>query len=80
MDGGTKDCSYCLSHVTKMVVTPTYDKNTLKNILSRNRKADDHRTGYVALEMKGLQNCSNEDSRLNLAYLRSRSNLLTNAL
>ena len=39
-DGGTKDCSNCPGHMTKMAAMPIYGKN-IKNRLLRNQKADD---------------------------------------
>ena len=39
-DGGTKVCSNCPGHMTKMAAMPIYGKN-LKNLLIRNQKADD---------------------------------------
>ena len=52
---------------------------TLKNLLLQNQKADDLGTWYVALGCGAYQVCSNDDPRLTLTYLTSRSNLLPNA-
>ena len=64
--------------MTKVAATPIYGKNPLK-ILLQNQKADDLGTWYVAMGLRGYQVCSNDDPRLTLTYLTSRSNLLPNA-
>ena len=61
-------------HLTKMAAMPIYGKNPLKIFF-----ADDLGTWYVALEMWGYQVCSNDDPKLTLTYLTSRSNFLPNA-
>ena len=65
-------------HMTKMTTTPIYGKK-IKNLLLQNQKACDIGTWYVALGMWGLPSCSNDDPKLTLTYLVSRSNLLPNA-
>ena len=57
-----------------------YGKKPFKNFL-QNQKADDLGICYVALGMWGLPISFkiNDDPRLNLTYLMSRSNLLPNA-
>ena len=50
-----------------------------KNLLLQNQKADDLRTWYVTLGCRAYQVCSNDDPRLTLTYLTSRSNLFPNA-
>ena len=66
------------SHMTKMAATPIYGK-PLKNLLLQNQKASDLKTWYVALGMWAYQVCSNDDPKMTLTYLKSRSNLLPNA-
>ena len=39
-DRGTKVCSNCPGHMTKMAAMPIYGKN-IKNLLLRNQKADE---------------------------------------
>ena len=51
-----------------------------KNLLLQNQKADDLWTWYGALGEWGLPSCSNDDPRMTLTCLTSRSNLLPNAL
>ena len=46
-EGGTKVCINGPGHMTKMAATPIYVK-TLKNLLLQNRRADFHKTWYVA--------------------------------
>ena len=53
---------------------------TLKNLLLQNQKANDLGTWYVALGMWAYQVCLNDEPKLTLTYLTSRSNLLPNAL
>ena len=52
-DGGTKVCSNGPGHMTKTAVMPINDKN-LKNLLLRNRKADDLETWHAALGARVL--------------------------
>ena len=52
---------------------------TFKNLLFQNQEADDLGTWYVALGMWGLPSFLNDDPKLTLTYLTSRSNLLPNA-
>ena len=66
-------------HMTKMTATPIYGKKTFKNLLLQNQKADDLGIWYVAFGMGAYQVCSNEEPKLTLIYLTSRSNLLPNA-
>ena len=60
--------------MTKMAYTPIYGKASSPEP----EKADDLGIWYLALGMWGLQVCSNDDLRLTLTYLTSRSNLLPN--
>ena len=66
-------------HMTEMATTSIYGKK----IFSTNQKAEDHGTWYVALGMWGPPSlfnvCSNDDARLTVTNLTSRSNLLPNA-
>ena len=62
-----------------MTPMPIYGQKTFKNLLLQNQKADDLGTWYVALGMWVYQVCSNDDPKLTLTYLMSRSNLLPNA-
>ena len=77
-DRGTKVCSNGLGHMTKMAATPIYGKNPLKIFFSRTRRPMtlglDKHLGHGAYQV-----CSNDDPRLTLTYLTSRSNLLPNA-
>ena len=58
-------------HMTKMSATPIYGKNPLKILLSRTRRLMTLGFGVLGLP--------NNDTRLTLTYLTSRSNLLPNA-
>ena len=64
--------------MTKMATTPIYGKN-FKNLLLQNQKAHDLGTWYVALGFWAYQVCSNDDPRLTLTYLTSRSKLPNSA-
>ena len=81
MDAGTKVCSTGPGHMTKMAATPIYGKKRLKIFFRRFRT---RRLMTLGLGMKhwgcgAYQVCSNDDPRLTLTYLTSRSNLLPNA-
>ena len=74
--------------VQMVLVTWSHDKDgrhghiwykPFKNLLLQNQKADDLGTWYVASGMWGLPSLFNDDLRLTLTYLTSRSNLLPNA-
>ena len=67
--------------MSKMAAMPIYGTHPLKKLLLQNQKADDLGTWYVALDWGcgACQVCSNDDPRLTLTYLTSRSNLLPNA-
>ena len=62
-------------HMTKMTATSIYGK-PFNNLPLQNQKAYDLGTWYVALGKLGLPICSDDDPRLTLTYLTSRSNLL----
>ena len=64
--------------MTKMAATPVYEKN-FRSLLLKNQKANDLGTWYVAMGCRAYQVCSNDDSKLTLTYLTSRSNLLPGA-
>ena len=59
-------------HMTKMAAMPIYGKNPLKIFFSRTRRP-------VTLGCGAYKVCSNDDRKLTLTYLTSRSNLLPNA-
>ena len=65
-------------HMTKMAAMPIYEKH-FKNLLIQNQKVDDLGTWCEALGCGAYQGCSNDDHRLTLTYLTSRSNLLLKA-
>ena len=62
-----KVCSNGPGHMTKMAATPIYGKNPLKI-----SSPEHSRCG-------AYQVCSNDDPKLTLTYLTSRSNFLPNA-
>ena len=72
-DGGTKVCSNCPGHITKMATMPIYDIKTLKNLLLWNQKAEDLGTWCAALCARVLPN---DDPGLTLTYSMARSNLV----
>ena len=74
-----KVCSKGPVYRTKMAATPIYGKNPLK-IFSRTRRPMTLGLGLKHLGCGAYQVCSNDDPRLTLTYLTSRSNLLPNAL
>ena len=76
MDVGTKVCSNGLGHMTKMAATPIYGKNPLKIYFSRTRRSMTLGLGMWHLGSEAYQVCSNDDPRLTLTYLTSRSDLL----
>ena len=79
MDAGTKVCTNGPGHMTKMAATPIYGKNPLKIFFSRTRRPMTLGLGMWHWECRAYQVCSNDDPRLTLTYLTSRSNLLPNA-
>ena len=74
-DKFTKIYTNCYGHIIKMADIPKYCKKNIKNLL-HDQKADDIGTWFVTLGMGACQVCSNDDPRLTLTYLTSRSNLL----
>ena len=78
-DGGTKVWSNGPGHMTKMATTLIYGKNPLKIFFPRTRRPMTLGLGMLHLGCGAYQVCSNDDPRLTLTYLTSRSNLLPNA-
>ena len=74
-----KICTKYFGPMTKMAATPIYDKNHLKIFFSRTRWPMTLRLGMKHWGSGACQVCSNDDPRLTLTYLTSRSNLLPNA-
>ena len=66
-------------HMTKMTDMPIYGKNPLKIFLYRTRRPVTLGLGMSHWGCGAYQVCSNDDPRLTLTYLMSRSNLLPNA-
>ena len=66
-------------HMTKMAATPIDGKNLLKIFFSRTRRPVTLRLGMEHWGCEAYQVCSNDDPRLTLTYLASRSSLLPNA-
>ena len=64
--------------MTKMAAMPIYGKNPLKIFFSRTRRPMTLGLGMEHWECGACQVCSNNDPRLTLTYLTSRSNLLPN--
>ena len=67
-------------HMTKMAAMPIYGNNLLRIFFSITRKPVTLGLGMWHWGCGAYQVCSNDDSRLTLTYLTSRSNLLSNAL
>ena len=63
--------------MTKMAATPIYGKKPIKNLLLWNRQVDLNETWYVALGLKPIIVCSNNDPGVTLTYFTARSNLVT---
>ena len=66
-------------HMAKMTATPIYGKNPLKIFFFRTRRPMTFGLGMWHWGSKAYQVCSNDDPRLTMTYLTSRSNLLPNA-
>ena len=66
-------------HMTKMTAMLIYGKNPLEIFFSRTRKPMALGLGMLHWGSGAYQVCSNDDPRLTLTYLTSRSNLLPNA-
>ena len=67
--------SNCFGHMTKMADMPIYGKNPLKIFFSRTRRLMTLGLGMYHFGCLADQVCSNDDPRLTLTYLTSRSNL-----
>ena len=65
--------------MTKMAAMPIYGKNLLKIYFSRTRRPVTLRLGMLYWGCGAYQVCSNDDPRVTLTYLTSRSSLLPNA-
>ena len=65
--------------MTKMAAMPIYGKDPLKIFFSRTRRPMTLGLGMLHWGCGAYQVCSNDDPRLTLTYLTSRSNLLPNA-
>ena len=74
-----KVCSNGPGHMTKMAATPIYGINPLKIFFSRTRRQMTSGLGMKHRGCGAYQVCTNDDPRLTLTYLTSRSNLLSNA-
>ena len=74
--GGTKVCSNDPGHMTKMAAMPIYGKNPLKIFFSRTRRPITLGLCIKHWGCGAYQVYSNDDPRLTLTYLTSRSNLL----
>ena len=66
----------CLGHLTKMADMPIYGKNPLKIFSSRTRRLMTLGLGMKHFGCWAYQVWSNDDPRLTLTYLTSRSNSL----
>ena len=64
----------CFGHITEMADMPIYSKNPLKIFFSRTSRLIDILIRYVHFGYVAYQVCSNDDPRLTLTYLTSRSN------
>ena len=77
-DGGTEVCSNNPGHMTMMAAMPIYGKN-LKNLLFRNRRADDLKLGMQHRMHEYYQVYSNDEPGLTLTYCTARLNLVSYA-
>ena len=66
-------------HMTKMTATPIYGKNLFKIFFSRTRRPVTLGLGMYDWGCGAYLVCSNDDPKLTLTYLTSRSNLHPNA-
>ena len=66
-------------HMTKVAATPIYGKKHLKIFFSRTRRLMTLGLGMLHKGCGAYQVCSNEEPKLTLTYLTSRSVLLPNA-
>ena len=75
-----KVCSNVLGHMTKMAAMPIYGKNPLNIFFSRTRGPLTLGLGMQHRGCGAYRVCSNNNPRLTLTYITSRSNLLSNAI
>ena len=66
-------------HMTKIATTPIYGKKHLKIFFSITRRPVILGLGMLHCGYGAYQFCSNDDPKLTLTYLTSKSNLLPNA-
>ena len=78
-DKSAKIYTKYFGHMTKTAAMPIYGKNLLKIFSSRTRRPVTLRLGMLYLGCGAYQVCSNDDPRMTLTYLMSRSSLLPNA-
>ena len=78
-DKSAKIYTKYFGHMTKMAAMPIYGKNLLKIFYSRTRRPVTLRLGMKYWGCGAYQVCSNDDPRMTLTYLTSRSSLLPNA-
>ena len=78
-DKSAKIYTKYFGHMTKMSATPIYGKNLLKIFFSRTIRPVTLRLGMKNWGCGAYQGCSNDDPRLTLIYLTSRSSFLPNA-
>ena len=78
-DAGVKVCSNGSGHLSKMAATHIYGKDPLKIFFSRTRRLMTLGLGMYHSSCGAYQVCSNDDPRLTLTYITSRSSLLPNA-
>ena len=74
-DEGTKTCSNCLGHMTKMATT-RYMVKSFTNLLLWNLKTDDVKLGMQNRVLEYYQVYSNDVPGLTLNYFTARSNLV----
>ena len=79
LDGGTEVCSNGPGHMAQMAATPIYGKKPSKSSPEPDYKLMILGLGMYHWVCLAYQVCSNDDPRLTLTYLTSRSNLLPNA-
>ena len=71
----TKFFTNSFGHMTKMADIPIYGKKPLKTFFSRTRRQMTLGIGMLHWGCWAYQVCSNDDPRLTLTYLISRSKL-----
>ena len=78
-DKSAKIYTKYFGHMTKMALTPIYGKNLLKIFFSRTRRPVTLRLSMKYWGCEAYQVCSNDDPRVTLTYLTSRSSLFPDA-